>query len=956
MSAPKATSSIGRKILIRSLIVAIVPLLLLGIAVYLGVASMRNNASTKVDESRDLLSEETIVVTSQSQANSVAKEINLVLVERIEDVLSWSRSVSIVDGAREAGTFSREEGLTEQSIDELEEKFELTKTTGVAFRAKAYLGGELGANEDFREIFITDKYGYNAALTNRTSDFVQSDEDWWQEAWENGLSISDVEFDESAEVFSIDIAARIQNVTGGSGEGVIKASLEIAFVQDIADANSTEQVDFIVSLANGQLIAETSTDNDLDRMMNEELDPSTVSDGLVNAIETGKPGSRAGDEVVWSHTDTRNAEIYQNIEGFEGFDWIVVSEQSTESAFAPIKGLEELDDDINTSGNNLLTITLGVLFLAGLVAFFSARYLADSIVNPIRKLTSAASDAATNGLPSAVAEINSEGADPESIEAPQVDISTGDELEVLAGSFNQVQGSAIRLAAEQAVSRRNTSEMFVNLGRRNQSLLKRQLRFIDGLEKSETDPDTLESLFKLDHLATRMRRNAESLLVIAGDRTPRRWAVPVPIEQTVQAALAEVENYERVDMSGLAEGQVQGNVVADVAHVLAELIENAINFSPPNSEVDVTGSHEEKGYTIVISDRGMGMSEEEIAEANERLRTVSDQSEVPARYLGLYVVGQLADRHGLEVHLASPSEGVGLEAVVVLPSSIAEEVSDSTDDEDDVVALTESAEKDPDVADEQPVVLVDGEEVDSPSSVDADQAVAEDASVEAKEDSDAESAVAKPVEIKKVDPPKVETRPASVPSNEFGRRSDDEDQTAMIEGKEFRRRKTSRRKDDEESTDFESTTSEAADTNSADTNSADTNSADTNSAESDRGETSSVSAEGTTSESGVEESEASDGDDLSRRSNDAGFTPEDPKLASAVADLGFARRPSKKNTGRRSSTPKVKKETKESTGSGETVGSAESTGDVMEDAEQNRNRWSQFQRGKEDAEGEIVES
>ena len=236
---------------------------------------------------------------------------------------------------------------------------------------------------------------------------------------------------------------------------------------------------------------------------------------MVDALASDSANANVGNETVWAHTRTADPEVFESIENFDGFNWIVVSDQSVESALAPISGLDDLNDSFGRSGSNLLMLTFGVLLLAGLVAFFSAQFLARSIVSPIRRLTLAAYEAANISLPAAVEGIGADGVDAATAKAPSVAVDTGDELEELAGSFNQVQDSAVRLASEQALSRRNMLEMFLNLGRRNQSLLKRQLRFIDDLERDETDPDTLESLFRLDHLATRMRRNAESLLAVS---------------------------------------------------------------------------------------------------------------------------------------------------------------------------------------------------------------------------------------------------------------------------------------------------------------------------------------------------------------------------------------------------------------------------------------------------------
>src|SRR5690606_23987324 len=226
------------------------------------------------------------------------------------------------------------------------------------------------------------------------------------------------------------------------------------------------------------------------------------------------------------------------------------------------------------------------------------------------------------------------------------------------------------LAVEQAVLRRNIADSFVNLGRRNQNLLGRQLDFITELESKETDPDTLANLFRLDHLATRMRRNAESLLVLAGVEPPRKWAAPVRLTDVIRAALGEVEDYQRVTVRGVEPATIVGSAAADVAHLLAELIENALVRSPPDQTVDIRGrGNGDGGYTLAIIDSGLGMSPEDLAAANRRLAGLESFTIAPSKYLGHYVAGNLAARHGIKVRLDN-SPGNGITATVELPPTL----------------------------------------------------------------------------------------------------------------------------------------------------------------------------------------------------------------------------------------------------------------------------------------------
>ena len=248
-------------------------------------------------------------------------------------------------------------------------------------------------------------------------------------------------------------------------------------------------------------------------------------------------------------------------------------------------------------------------------------------------------------------------------------VQTRDEVSDVAEALNTVQDSALDLAVEQAVLRRNIADSFVNLGRRNQNLLGRQLDFITELETNETSPDTLSNLFRLDHLATRMRRNAESLLVLAGVEPSRKWAAPVRLTDVIRAALGEVEDYQRVTVRGVEPATIVGAAAADLAHLLAELIENALVFSPPDQIVDIRGRNRHDGYTLAVIDSGLGMPAADVEAANRRLAGEESFTIAPSKYLGHYVAGNLAARHDITVHLDN-SPGNGITATVRLPASL----------------------------------------------------------------------------------------------------------------------------------------------------------------------------------------------------------------------------------------------------------------------------------------------
>ncbi|HEY5173795.1 MAG TPA: ATP-binding protein [Acidimicrobiia bacterium] len=312
-------------------------------------------------------------------------------------------------------------------------------------------------------------------------------------------------------------------------------------------------------------------------------------------------------------------------------------------------------------------ITLGSVMLAIALLWLTNRW----ITRPLRALADQAAAMAGQRLPAAVQEILESPVN-ESVVRPEMEpvrVHAGGEVHEVEVALNMVQDSAVSLAVEQATMRQNIADAYVNLGRRNQNLLSRQLEFITKLENDESDPETLEHLFRLDHLATRMRRNAESLLVLAGLAPPRTWSAPVAMGDVVRGALGEVEGYRRVSIRHVDGAQVDGTAAADVSHVIAELVENALSFSPPDAEVEVYGRHDDHGYVITIIDSGIGMHEEELERANALISSARDMAVAPSRFLGHYVVAQLAHRHGLTVHLAA-SPASGLTATIAVPTAL----------------------------------------------------------------------------------------------------------------------------------------------------------------------------------------------------------------------------------------------------------------------------------------------
>jgi signal transduction histidine kinase len=314
-----------------------------------------------------------------------------------------------------------------------------------------------------------------------------------------------------------------------------------------------------------------------------------------------------------------------------------------------------------------------IVAVVWIVALTGMSVVGQSIVRTLRSLTAQADDVARRRLPTAVGSVldTPRGTDIDIPEPEPVAVGSRDEVSDVASAINTVQQSALDLAVGQAAMRRNTSDSLVNLGRRQQNLLVRQISFITELEERETDPDTLANLFHLDHLATRMRRNAESLLVLGGVQArPRHQPGALArITDVIRAALGEVEDYPRVVAPAIEPVKVMGHAVADLVHLLAELVDNALQYSPPQSVVEVRGQRQPAGYRLTLVDDGIGMHPDEIDRANRRLAGAETFTVAPSKYLGHYVTGHLAARHDIDVRLQGSPLG-GVTAIVDLPLAI----------------------------------------------------------------------------------------------------------------------------------------------------------------------------------------------------------------------------------------------------------------------------------------------
>jgi signal transduction histidine kinase len=405
---------------------------------------------------------------------------------------------------------------------------------------------------------------------------------------------------------------------------------------------------------------------------------------LAEFAQQATPSQKAANDFVLDTGAAREAAYFEQVAlGAADGRHLQVNPQSWWSALTTVlDGMRQMQQSVGSEIQARAEVRQNdaaqrLAILGGIVAFCLAGAVvllmvaSRSITGPLAALAAEADGLASRRLPEAVRLVQTgDGDSPPSPPPPvQVPARATAEIRSVAGALDRVQAVAYALATEQAMLRRSTTESLANLGRRNQNLLRRQLGFITTLEREEADPAGLANLFELDHLATRMRRNAESLLVLVGAAGPRQWSTPLPIADVIRAAVSEVEEYRRVQLRRVDDAFVTGAVVSGVAHLLAELIENGLTFSPPDSDVEIQGRRIAEGYLIAITDQGIGMNADDLAVANARLRGEGDFISAPTRYLGHYVVGQLARQMSVDVQLA-PSPVTGITARVTLPATV----------------------------------------------------------------------------------------------------------------------------------------------------------------------------------------------------------------------------------------------------------------------------------------------
>jgi signal transduction histidine kinase len=333
-----------------------------------------------------------------------------------------------------------------------------------------------------------------------------------------------------------------------------------------------------------------------------------------------------------------------------------------------------------------LVLAAGLGLLGAIVSIVLSLIIGRGLVRQLRELRESALTLAHEKLPSAISRLRA-GEQVDLDESAPADVATGNEIEQVQNAFTVVQRTAIQAAVDESRLRRGISDVFRNLAGRSQSLLHRQLTLLDGMERRATEPDELEDLFRIDHLTTRMRRHAEGLIILSGEAPARGWRQPVPLVDVLRAAVAEVEDYTRIRVLCRTSAAVAGHAVADVIHMIAELAENATVFSPPNTPVRIQGDIVGRGFAVEIEDRGLGISAARLEEINANLANPPQFDLSGSDRLGLFIAGQLAQRHDIKITLR-PSVYGGTTAIALIPTALV--VDDGTFERDPALSAAQS--------------------------------------------------------------------------------------------------------------------------------------------------------------------------------------------------------------------------------------------------------------------------
>ncbi|HMB72605.1 MAG TPA: HAMP domain-containing protein [Gammaproteobacteria bacterium] len=394
------SKSLRGKITNRTLFVGIFPVLLVGAFSWFSLTQLTSSANEQLDRSRVELLDSVVGNNLSTTSARIVNQLDAFMLERISDVVVWASAPIIIQAARRAAEEHARIGLDDLPIDDIEARFSERKSLNVSPAANRFLIQQIRRSSHFGEVFFTDKFGFNTALTNPTSDFVQRDENWWKTAWENGISVGEVEYDDSAGIWSVDISVRIDDPASGRSLGVMKAVLGVSLIQEVADNGARDVPGGSVSVisSGGLLLAETGTRHDTKRIMVESVNLRNSTDPAMQKVFSSENrGYVIGTGNVLGYAKSAGPELYRTVvTRFPGFNWSVIVQQPTSIALAPIEGLASVQDRLKNSQRQIIVILTIVLVIVFALAVFVAGMLSRTITQPLLDLRELA-DAVSKG-------------------------------------------------------------------------------------------------------------------------------------------------------------------------------------------------------------------------------------------------------------------------------------------------------------------------------------------------------------------------------------------------------------------------------------------------------------------------------------------------------------------------------------------------------------------------------
>lgn len=403
--------SIRGKITNRVLFIGIVPMLIIGALAWMSLNQLTDDVQDELKQGEQVLLDQVVGNNLISISGQLAAQIDAFMIERISDAISWSSAPVILEAARAAAVLHQKEGLNDMLIRDVEARFTDKKSFNISPKANAYLKTQIDRSKHFGEAFFTDANGFNVALTNPTSDFVQRDENWWKSAWENGISVGEVEFDDSAGIWSVEISVRIDDPSSGRSLGVMKTVLGVSLIQELSDLalSGIEKGSVTAVNSDGLLLSETSTKHSRNRIMTREVNfRKSKEAGIKTALGGEASGYVIDEDNVLGFRKTAGAELYsETVERFDGFNWVVIVQQPTNVALAPLQGLAVVQQHLSESQKQIFLILAIVTTVIFILAIAMAGILAKGITIPLLQLSEHA-DAISKGDMSRTIDINSD--------------------------------------------------------------------------------------------------------------------------------------------------------------------------------------------------------------------------------------------------------------------------------------------------------------------------------------------------------------------------------------------------------------------------------------------------------------------------------------------------------------------------------------------------------------------